>query len=89
MEHRGIHYDVKMGAGHNVWIWTVHTPNPKQGTVQGRRERAVAAAEKAINNWCSQRQAECGPSDKTAARAKSASVGGHRPSRHIERQRPE
>jgi len=44
MEHRGIQYDVKMGAGANVWIWTVHTPNPKRGTVKGKRERAVAAA---------------------------------------------
>jgi len=63
MQHRGIQYDIKMGAGQNIWVWTVHLPRPKQGEVKGTRGRAVAAAERAISNWCSQHQLECEPNN--------------------------
>ena len=61
MEYRGIRYDVKMAAGQDQWVWTVHTPKPKQGKVAGSRVRAVLAAEKAIKEWCYQHADECQP----------------------------
>jgi hypothetical protein len=61
MEYRGIQYDIKMGAGQDVWVWTVHTPNPKRGVVTGARVTAIRAAEKAIQQWCYQHPVECEP----------------------------
>jgi hypothetical protein len=67
MQHRGIRYDVRMAAGPKQWVWTVHTPSPKQGEVSGTRDRAVAAAKKAIQAWCYQHPIACEPaSDRPA-----------------------
>ena len=69
MEHKGIRYDIRMAGGQNQWIWTVHTPRPKQGRVSGTRERAGAAAKKAIQAWCYENPAACGPgSEGTSGR---------------------
>jgi hypothetical protein len=61
MKYRGIEYDIKMGAGEDVWVWTVHTPNPKRGIVTGARVTALRAAEEAIKAWCYQHPLECEP----------------------------
>jgi hypothetical protein len=54
MQYRGVEYDVKMGAGRDVWVWTVHTPNPQRGVVTGSRAMAIRDAEKVIKQWCYQ-----------------------------------
>jgi hypothetical protein len=54
MQSWGVEYDVKMGAGRDIWVWTVHTPNPKRGVVTGSRTMAIRDAEKAIKQWCYQ-----------------------------------
>ena len=58
MEHRGIRFDIKMAGGQNRWVWTVHTPRPREGKLSGTRERAMAAAKKAIQAWCYQKPVE-------------------------------
>jgi hypothetical protein len=59
MEYRGIAYDVKMDAGENRWVWTVHTPAPKSGRSRGTKANAIYAAIKAIRNWCYANPAAC------------------------------
>lgn len=59
MEYRGIKYDIKIAPGPNEWVWVVHTPNPKQGSVKGHRARAVTAAQRAIQEYCRQHPVEC------------------------------
>jgi hypothetical protein len=59
MKYRGIEYELKMGAGLDVWVWTVSTPNPKHGLVTGSRAKAIREAEKAIRQWCYQHPTEC------------------------------
>ena len=61
MDHRGIRYEIKMAGGQNRWVWNVHLPKPKQGNISGSRIRAVAAAEKATEQWCFQHPLECEP----------------------------
>ena len=61
MEHRGIQFDIKMAAGPNQWVWTVHTPTPKQGNISGTREKAILAAKKTIQQWCYQHPVQCEP----------------------------
>ena len=67
MEHRGIRFDVKMAVGRNEWVWTVHTPKPKQGKVSGAREKAVAAAHRAIQQWCYENREKCEPASAQLA----------------------
>ena len=56
MEHRGVRYDIKVALGRNQWIWVAHiSPKPRQGSIEGPRRLAVAAAEKAIERWWKQR----------------------------------
>ena len=59
VEYKGIQYDVKMGPGQNLWVWTVHTPRPKHGSVNGSRDRAIVAAQGVITRWCYQHPADC------------------------------
>lgn len=59
MNHRGIRYEIKLAPASNGWIWLIHTPTPKQGTVTGDRTRAVTAALSAIEDYCRQYPAEC------------------------------
>ena len=61
MQYRGIQYTIKMGAGRNVWVWTVHTPKPKSGTTTGTRAGAIRDAEREIRHWCYQYPVECEP----------------------------
>jgi hypothetical protein len=51
MEHRHIEYAVRMAPGRDQWVWTVHTPTPRQGIVSGDRLFAISRAEKAIDAW--------------------------------------
>ena len=57
MEHRGVRYEVKMSiGGKNQWIWIVHTsPRPRQGSIEGTRQAAILAAQRAINIWWQRR----------------------------------
>jgi hypothetical protein len=59
MEYLGIAYDIKMAGGENRWVWTVHTPKPKQGKTVGPRASAVSAAQKAIQAWCYKNPKAC------------------------------
>jgi hypothetical protein len=62
MVYRGIEYDIKMAGGLNQWVWTVHTPRPRQGRTTGARESAERAAKKSIDAWCYQTAEACDPS---------------------------
>jgi hypothetical protein len=56
MEHRGVRYEIKIALGKNRWTWIVHTsPKSRQGSIEGPRRDAVAAAEKVIDKWWKQR----------------------------------
>ena len=71
MEHRGVRYDIKVALGRNQWIWVAHiSPKPRQGSIEGPRRLAVAAAEKVIERWWKQRY---GPSAARVTRR----VGQH------------
>jgi hypothetical protein len=60
MQHRGIEYDIKIGVGPNVWVWTARTSKPKRGQAFSRAT-AIVAAVKAIDQWCRNNPAECAP----------------------------
>ena len=56
MEHRGVRYDIKVALGRSQWVWVAHiSPKPTQGSIEGPRRLAVAAAEKAIERWWQQK----------------------------------
>jgi hypothetical protein len=61
MEHRGIQYEIKKGIGRDEWAWVVHTPNPREGRINGFRDEAVSAAIRFIEGWCKRNPAECKP----------------------------
>jgi hypothetical protein len=61
VEHRGIEYDIKITIVKNQWVWALKTSSPKQGKVSGTRNMAIAAAVKAIEQWCSQHRDDCEP----------------------------
>jgi hypothetical protein len=52
MEHRGVRYEIKVGIAKSHWVWIVHiSPTPRQGSVEGTRQDAIIAAQRAINDW--------------------------------------
>lgn len=65
MEYKGIKYEIKIAPGPNEWVWVVHLPNPRHGSVKGSRARAVDAARRAIDTFCKQNPAGCAPPDDT------------------------
>ena len=66
MRFRGIDFDIRIGIGRSQWAWEIHTPTPRQGLVTGPRERAIAAAKKAIDAWCHRHPQECEPETSAA-----------------------
>ena len=61
MHFKGVEFDIKIGMGAQNWVWTIHTPRPKQGSTNGSREAAIAAAHRAIMAWCYKNPATCEP----------------------------
>jgi hypothetical protein len=59
MQYRGIQYDVKVGVRRHEWVWVVHTPTPRQGSVIGLRQGAIFSAERAIDRWCKSKPDDC------------------------------
>jgi hypothetical protein len=59
MRHRGVDFDVRVGINKRQWVWVVHLAKPKQGEVIGARERAIIAAQRAIDAWCARNPTEC------------------------------
>jgi hypothetical protein len=52
MEQRGVRYEIKVGIEKSHWVWIVHTsPTPRQGSVEGTRQAAIVAAQRAIDAW--------------------------------------
>ena len=62
MEYNGIKYNIRMRAGPHEWTWTIYPPDSKaiDGSITGSRERAVVAAQAAIDKWLKNRP---GPAD--------------------------
>jgi hypothetical protein len=59
MEHRGVHYEIKIAVGRSCWTWIVHTsPKTIRGSIEGPRRAAILAAEKAIDRWWQRRLRE-------------------------------
>ncbi len=67
MRYKGIEFDLRMGAGANRWVWTAHTPRPKQGHVAGSRQTAASAAKRAIDHWCYQNPEHCDDAGQLAS----------------------
>jgi hypothetical protein len=59
MQYLGIKYEIKIAPGPNEWVWEVHIPKPRTGSVKGARERAVLAAEIVIRKYCREHPGEC------------------------------
>jgi hypothetical protein len=59
MQYRGITFDIKVSIERGEWVWVVHTPKPRQGKCAGGRERSVALAKAAIDNWCRSHPCDC------------------------------
>jgi hypothetical protein len=45
MEYRGVRYELRRALGQNEWVWTVYTPEPKNGQVAGDRTYATRASQ--------------------------------------------
>jgi hypothetical protein len=52
MKHRGINYEITIAREPNEWVWVVHTPHQKQGSLKGTRDRAVTTAKLCIEAHC-------------------------------------
>jgi len=61
MEYRGVRYELRRALGQNEWVWTVYTPEPKNGQVAGDRTYATLRAKRVIDTWCLREQAPAGP----------------------------
>lgn len=59
MKYHGITYEIEIAPGPNEWVWIVHTPNIRQGSVKGARERAIYAAQKTIDEFCRKNPRHC------------------------------
>jgi hypothetical protein len=60
MEYKGIEYNIRMRPEPNEWAWTIFPPKAKpiEGSVRGRRQRAIVAAHAAIDRWLRSRPAQ-------------------------------
>ena len=59
MEHRGIHYAVRIGIAREQWrvaIYPLGNGLPKEKTVFGTHEDAKATARSMINSWLKQQR---------------------------------
>jgi hypothetical protein len=61
MEYKGIRYDIRIAPAPNEWVWVVHLPHEKQGSVKGTRGRAELAAKDAIDVFCREHPGDCDP----------------------------
>jgi hypothetical protein len=78
MEHRGVRYEIKIAVGRSQWTWIVHTSSkPLHGSVEGSRQAAILAAEKAIDRWWAKRLRTM-RLQATAERAQGAEAGNER-----------
>src|SRR5713101_5584003 len=53
MEYRGVAYEIRAHLGKNKWNWTIYPAAgvSLKGEITGPRQRAVVAAQQAIDSW--------------------------------------